>query len=124
MRAGLAFASAELSLYALIALFVSSQIIDLVQEGPSSAKAFFIMSDKAEMVAGDIMTKLERGTTFLQARGGYSGQSRDMLFCVVGKREITRLKEIIYAIDKHAFVIVADAHEVLGEGFKKYHSKH
>ena len=122
--AGLAFGSAELSLYALIALFVSSQILDLVQEGPSSAKAFFIMSDKSDRVASDIMTKLERGTTFLQARGGYSGQSRDMLFCVVGKREITRLKEIIYEIDKHAFVIVADAHEVLGEGFKKYHSKH
>ena len=122
--AGLAFQSAELSLYALISLFISSQVIDLVQEGPSSAKTFFIMTCEPENVAHDIMAKLDRGVTYLQARGGYTGQERAMLFCVVGKREITRLKEIVYARDKHAFVIVADAHEVLGEGFKKYTSKH
>lgn len=121
--AGLAFHSAELSLYALISLFISSQIIDLVQEGPSSAKAFFIITGQSDLVAQQIMEDLGRGVTFLQARGGYTGQQHEMLFCVVGKREITRLKEIVYRQDRHAFVIVADAHEVLGEGFKTYSSK-
>lgn len=116
--AGLAFGSAELSLYALISLFITSQIIDLVQEGPSSAKAFFIMTGEPQAVAREIMAKLDRGVTFLQARGGYTNQERDVVFCVVGKSEITRLKDIVYSIDKKAFVIVADAHEVLGEGFK------
>lgn len=122
--AGLAFQSAELSLYALISLFITTQIVDLVQEGPSSAKAFFIMTNEANAMARDIFAKLERGVTFLQARGGYTGQPKEMLFCVVSKREITKLKEIIYANDKQAFVIVADAHEVLGEGFKTYNSNH
>ena len=122
--AGLAFHSAELSLYALISLFITSQIIDLVQEGPTSAKAFFIMTGQGEKVAQDIMDNLNRGVTYLQARGAYTGQNREMLFCVVSKREITRLKDIIYKNDKHAFVIVSDAHEVLGEGFKAYASKH
>jgi len=118
--AGLAFGSAELALYGLISLFITTQIIDLVQEGPTSAKAFFIMTSKGEQVAREIMDKLDRGVTYLQARGGYTGEPREMLFCVVGKREITRLKDIVYHIDKQAFVIVADAHEVLGEGFKTY----
>ncbi len=120
--AGLAFQSAELSLYALISLFTMTQIIDLVQEGPTSAKTFFIMSSQATVMAKDIFDKLDRGVTFLQARGGYTGQPKEIIFCVVSKREITKLKEIVYANDKHAFVIVADAHEVLGEGFKKYNS--
>ncbi len=118
--AGLAFSSVELSLYALISLFLTTQIIDLVQEGPTSAKAFFIMTGKGEQVAREIMDKLDRGVTYLQARGAYTGEAREMLFCVVGKREITKIKDIVYHIDKQAFVIVADAHEVLGEGFKAY----
>jgi len=73
--AGIAFASAELSLYALIALFLTSHIVDLVQEGPSTAKAFFIMSLKADLVARKIMEEMNRGVTFFQGRGGYSGQS-------------------------------------------------
>lgn len=118
VSAGLAFHSAELSLYAMISLFVSTQIIDLVQEGPSSAKAFFIMSAKADALADAVMTQMERGVTFLHASGGYTKEKSEVLLCVVSTREISRLKEIIYALDKAAFVFVTDAHEVMGEGFK------
>lgn len=117
--AGIVFRSAELSLYGLISLFITSQIIDLVQEGRSTAKAFLIMSEQNPVIAQAIMDEIGRGVTFFQGKGGYSGIARDMLFCVVSTRELGRMKDLIYRFDKRAFVIVADAHEVLGEGFKE-----
>jgi len=117
--AGIAFASAELSLYALIALFLTSHIVDLVQEGPSTAKAFFIMSLKADLVARKIMEEMNRGVTFFQGRGGYSGQSCEVVLCVVSTGEVTKVKDLVHGVDPMAFVIVADTHEVLGEGFTR-----
>lgn len=117
--AGVAFASAELSLYALIALFLTSYIVDLVQEGPSTAKAFFIMSRKSEEVAREVMNELDRGVTFFQGRGAYSGQSCEVVLCVVSTGEVTKVKDLVHSIDPAAFVIVADTHEVLGEGFSR-----
>lgn len=115
--AGVAFKSAELALYGLISLYVTAQIVDLVQEGPSTSKAFWIMSGKADDVSSAILKDLDRGVTFFQGKGGYTGQQRDMLLCVVDTSEVTRLKDLIRKIDPRAFVIVSDAHEVLGEGF-------
>lgn len=117
--AGFAFGSADLSLYALISLFVTTQIIDLIQEGPNSAKAFLIMSDRTAEIAQAIMAEIGRGVTFLFGRGGYSGKEREMLVCVVSKKEVQAMKDLISKIDGKAFVIVADAHEVLGEGFTR-----
>lgn len=115
--AGVAFKSAELALYALISMYVTGQIIDLVQEGPSTSKAFFIMSSQQDKVSDVILRELNRGVTRFQATGGYTGQPREMLLCVVSTSEVTQLKELIYEIDSKAFVIVTSAHEVLGEGF-------
>lgn len=115
--AGVVFGSAELSLYALISLFVTTKIIDLVQEGPSASKAFFIMSSCPGEVANAIMAELGRGVTMLAGRGAYTKSERDVVFCVVSTREVSHMKELVYRIDRQAFVIVADAHEVLGEGF-------
>jgi len=115
--AGVAFNSAELALYALISMFVTGQIIDLVQEGPSSSKAFFVMSNEPMKVADAIFMELDRGVTLFQVTGGYTGQPREMLLCVVSTSEVTQLKELIQSIDAQAFVIVTSAHEVLGEGF-------
>lgn len=117
--AGVAFASAELSLYALISLYVTSKIIDLIQEGPSSAKAFIIITARPEVVAKTIMEDVGRGVTFVQGRGAYSGTCREVLLCVVHTSEVTRIKELVYGIDPRAFVILVDAHEVLGEGFTR-----
>ncbi|MEG6584963.1 YitT family protein [Dendrosporobacter sp. 1207_IL3150] len=115
--AGVVFKSPELALYATISIFVTAQIIDLVQEGPSTSKAFLIMTDKPQQVADGILYEIDRGVTFLQGKGGYTGQDRELLLCVVSTSEVTQLKELIYQKDQKAFVIVADAHEVLGEGF-------
>lgn len=117
LSAGIAFKSPELSLYALISLFVTTQLIDLIQEGPSSAKAFVVMTVMPDKVAQAILAEMERGVTYLQGRGAYTGEVRETLLCVVSTSEVTALKDLIYHIDKSAFVIVADVHEVLGEGF-------
>lgn len=117
--AGIAFASAELSLYALISLFVTTKIIDLIQEGPSTSKAFLIITDEPETVAQAIFRELARGVTFFQAKGGYTGKNRDVLLCVVSTSEVTKLRDIVNEIDHMAFIIVADVHEVMGEGFTR-----
>lgn len=115
--AGFAFKSAELALYALISIFVTGQIVDLVQEGATTSKAFFVMSNKSKQVADAILTEMDRGVTVLQSKGGYTGELRETLLCVVSTSEVTQLKEVIHQIDAKAFVIVTSAHEVLGEGF-------
>ena len=115
--AGIVFKSPELALYAIIAIFVTAKIIDLVQEGPNNSKAFFIMAAEPELLAEGILKEVDRGVTFLQGKGGYTGQDRELLLCVVETSEVTLLKELIYQHDPQAFIIVTDAQEVLGEGF-------
>ena len=118
--AGLLFRSAELPLYGLISLFVTAKVIDLVQEGWSTAKAFFIISPNNDAISQAIINEIGRGVTRLQAKGGYTGNDTETLFCVVSTREVSKMKDLVYRFDKRAFVIVADAHEVLGEGFKEF----
>ncbi|NPV27805.1 MAG: YitT family protein [Firmicutes bacterium] len=116
--AGVVF-DAELAMYALLSLFVTSQVIDLVQEGKGYAKAAFIISPATEQITQAIFHQLDRGATALKGRGLYTGQDREIIFCVVTQSEETKLKDLVYQIDPQAFVIVSDVHEVLGEGFKK-----
>ncbi len=118
--AGIVFKSWELAMYALLSIFVASWLVDLVQEGISYTKAFFIISDKHREIADLIMSDLNRGVTALKAQGMYTGTEREILLAVVNRIEISRLKNLVYEIDPGAFVILADVHEVFGEGFKKY----
>lgn len=119
VAAGITFNSAELAMYALITIFITAWLIDLVQEGFSYAKAFIIVSDQAADIASAILKELDRGATAWTARGMFTGAERDVLLSVVNRSEVTRLKDIVYSVDPRAFVILADVHEVLGEGFKK-----
>jgi uncharacterized membrane-anchored protein YitT (DUF2179 family) len=118
--AGFTFKSWELAMYALITIFVTAWLIDLVQEGISYTKAFFIISQRADEIAGVVLRELNRGATALKGRGMYTGRERDVLLVVVNRSEVTRLKDLIYRVDRQAFVILADVHEVLGEGFKQW----
>lgn len=120
VAAGIVFNSWELSLYALIAIFVTAQVIDVVQEGFSYTKAFYIISDHAEDIAHRILHDLDRGGTAIKARGLYHNVEREVIFTVVNRAEVARLKELVHSIDPRAFVVVADVREVLGEGFKDY----
>ena len=114
------FNSAELAMYALLTIFVVSWLIDVVQEGLSYARAFLIISDRPSEIAAAIVAGLNRGASAWPARGVYTGADREVVLSVVNRSEVSRLKEIIYGVDPCAFVILADVHEVLGEGFKEY----
>ena len=117
--AGLIFHSVELSLYAMITLFVTSKVVDAVLEGLDFAKAAFIISDAAEIIGQKILTDLQRGATGLLGRGMYSTQQKEIILCVISRAEEMKLKELVKQIDPRAFIIIADVREVLGEGFKE-----
>ena len=108
------------ALYALIAIYAVSKVSDGIIEGMKYSKVAYITSDKSEEIAAAILKELERGVTALDARGMYSGNRKDVLFCVVSRKEIAQLKELVVGHDAQAFVIVSDAREVLGEGFIEY----
>ncbi|KKI88769.1 membrane protein [Bacillus sp. SA1-12] len=105
------------AMYTLVAVFVGARVIDFMQEGAYAAKGATIISSKSEEISKRIMEEMERGVTILKGQGSFSKQDRDVLYCVVGKNEIVRLKSVITAVDPHAFVAVSDVHDVLGEGF-------
>jgi len=109
--------SIEQGLYALLALFVTSKTIDIVQVGFGSSKMALIITDKQEEVREGILTKIDRGVTKLTAHGGYTDFERPILMCVVDQAQFTKLKLLVQTIDPSAFVIVMDASEVHGRGF-------
>lgn len=118
--AGLYVFGLKPALYAVVAIFITSKVSDALMEGMKYSKAAFIITDRYQEVADAIMTKLDRGLTGLDATGMYSGDKKIVLYCVVSKKEIVDLKDIVAEIDTKAFVIVTDAREVLGEGFLEY----
>ncbi|WP_404826308.1 YitT family protein [Priestia flexa] len=109
----------ERGLYALIGLYVTSKTIDLVQVGVGRSKMALIITNKEKEVRHEILHTIDRGMTRLSAYGGYTDEERPILMVVVEQTEFTKLKQTVKAIDPSAFVIVADASEVLGEGFKR-----
>ncbi|MCC3356984.1 YitT family protein [Bacillus sp. REN16] len=109
----------ESGLYALIGLFVTSKTIDLVQVGLGNSKMALIITNNQDEVRQEIFDKLDRGVTKLSGYGGYTDDERPMLMCVVDQKEFTKLKQVVRSIDTSAFVVVMDAAEVLGEGFKR-----
>ena len=107
----------ERALYAIIAVYLVTKVSDGIIEGLKFSKSVYIITEKPDEVSRMVMEDLDRGITGISARGMYSGQDKLMLFCVVGKKELVHLKEMIDEIDPNAFVIVGDAREVHGEGF-------
>ena len=108
---------AEYALYALICIFLAARLIDFVLQGLSRQKACYVICHHPEEVKKDLMEKLNRGITVLQAQGGYSGKERPVLLCLLSAQEVVQLKTIVRQADARAFVFITDAYEVLGEGF-------
>jgi uncharacterized membrane-anchored protein YitT (DUF2179 family) len=117
LTAGMVF-SAEQALYALLALFITTKTIDVVQVGFSNSKVAYIISEDEEKITRTILHDLDRGVTRLTAHGGFTGEKRTVLMAVVSQTEVTRLKAVVQAADPQAFIIITGATEVLGEGFK------
>ena len=113
------FIEAEYALYAFISLYAASKLIDVVMDGLSREKACYVISNQHMRVKEEIMEKLDRGVTVLSAEGGYSGEKRPVLLCVLSAQEVGRLTAIVREADEAAFLFISDAHEVLGEGFRR-----
>jgi uncharacterized membrane-anchored protein YitT (DUF2179 family) len=105
------------AMYTLVAVFVAARVIDFMQDTGYAAKGATIISEKSNEIAEKIMNEMDRGVTILKGQGSYTKRERDVLYCVVAKNELSRLKSVITSVDPHAFVAVSDVHDVLGEGF-------
>lgn len=113
----------EKGLFALIGLYVTSKTIDLVQIGWKRSKMVLIITEEEEKMKRAILEQVDRGLTKLKSYGGYTDQERNTIMVVVDQTEFTGLKRLVRTIDPKAFVIVLDASEVLGQGFKPFHEK-
>ncbi|MDP8226490.1 MAG: YitT family protein [Candidatus Celaenobacter polaris] len=116
--AGFCFRGVEYALWGFIALYISSKVIDVIIAGLGYAKASLIISDKSEEIKDIIFEKMNRGVTFLKSEGAYSHIKRDVILCIVSRREVAKLSEIVKSTDPDAFVIIQEVHQVLGKGFK------
>lgn len=115
----LLFIPKEKVLYTLVSVFIASKIIDFIQEGAYAAKAFTIICDNPEGLAKHITKELDRGVTLMPAVGAYSGNQKMVIYCVVSRFEIRKLKSLVRQHDRRAFIVINDVHDVLGEGFRE-----
>lgn len=105
------------ALYSLIVSWVMSRVIEFVDNGLSASQTVFIITEQPEAVRDTILADLGRGVTLLQAQGGYTGESRPLLFTVLRRREVRRLRALVSQLDPNAFVVISPSRDVLGEGF-------
>lgn len=116
--ASLVYRNIESALYSVIALYVSSRLMDTVLYGADKGKIIYIISSSPDSIIKSVNTVLGRGVTVLQATGGYTGQPYRMLMCTVRRHEVSEVYRIIKDCDPRAFTVVSDAGEIIGEGFK------
>ncbi len=112
------FKNIEIGLYSAIAIFLMGKMIDLIFEGVNFAKVIFIISPKYEEIAGQISASINRGSTGLFSKGMYTDQEKLTLLCVGSRTEAYEMQSIAKEIDKEAFIIIMNAREVIGKGFK------
>lgn len=104
-------------MYTLVCVFVTAKVIDFVQEGAYAARGAIIISNHNHEIAERIAKRMDRGVTFLRGYGYYTKEDREVIYCVVAKNEMFKLKSIVLSIDPHAFISVSEVHDVSGEGF-------
>lgn len=107
------------AMYSLLAYFIAFKVIDITVEGLDESKAVMIVSEKPEQIAEMLMARLGRGVTFLDGKGGYTGETKSVLYSVITRLEIAKLKAIVDEIDETAFITISDVHEVMGGQFQK-----
>ena len=111
----------EKALYGLFMIYLSGVAADTTSQGSSVIRSAFIITDETEKVILAIQDQLDRGATIISAKGGYTGKDRPIVYCVVTAAEVVRLKAIVHECDPDAFMVVGQANEALGEGFKPLH---
>lgn len=114
----IAFKEIEVGLYSAIVIFLVGKMIDIVFEGINFCKIVYIISDKSDEIVENINQEMKRGTTELYGKGSYSQKDKMVILCVTKRREIEKVKSISHKYDSSAFIIISDAREVYGLGFK------
>ena len=117
---GLAFGDMSRSLYCGVAIFICGQVVDAVVYRFDYSKVALIISKEPEKIAKTIGDELEKGATFLHGEGSYSGEDKKVILTVVKRHQLAELKRLVVQIDPKAFIIVQEAHQVLGDGFARY----
>ena len=117
---GIVYRDITSALYTGLAVFVTSQVVDMVVYRFDFSKVALIITKEHERVAREISDKLERGATFLYGEGSYSGRQTKVVLTAVKKQQLAELKELVVHNDPNAFIIVQEAHQVLGDGFSRY----
>lgn len=107
------------AMYSVLVYFIAYKVIDIVLEGLNEAKSVTIISDKSEQIGNAIIKKLDVGVTYLKGKGGYTGADKEIIYCVISRLEIAKLKEVINSIDHSAFLAIEDVHEVDGVRIKE-----
>lgn len=110
--------SMSLTLYSAISIFISSLVVEKVVSGLQSTYTAMIISDEHVRILPAILNNLHRGCTLLEARGGYTGASRPIIMVTLAQTQLPRLREVVFRIDNHAFIIINESNEVYGIGFK------
>ena len=113
------FKEIEIGLYSAIAIYLMGKIIDVIFEGIYFTKLLFIVSEKNEEIAKEVGEKIQRGATWIFGKGMYTGEDKLILMCAASRGDIARIKNIARKIDRNSFIIIANAREVVGKGFKK-----
>lgn len=117
---GVVFGDINKALYSAVTLYVCSMVLDGVVYGLDYSVVALVISDQHQTICQEITSKLDRGITILRGQGYYSGQDKRVILCAIKKRQAAELKELVMGIDPAAFVILQEAHQVVGEGFKRY----
>lgn len=117
---GLAFGEMSKALYTGITVFLAGKVLDMMVYSFDYSKVVLIISQHHGQIADDIFKKLDRGVTYLSGEGAYSGTEKKVILSVVKRHQLADLKQLVVDIDKDAFVIVQEAHQVLGDGFSRY----
>jgi uncharacterized membrane-anchored protein YitT (DUF2179 family) len=112
------YISQEKVLYTLVSIFISTRMIDYITQGAYAAKAFTVITENALSITQSITDELQRGVTLFPARGAFSQATKEVVYCIVSRSEVHRLKLIIQRVDPSAFIIISDVNDVLGEGFR------
>ena len=118
VSAAIVFRSAESALYAAILIFISSRVVDYVMYGAGNGKMLLVFTDKAHEVSKAITSRMTRGVSIVPVEGGYTGEHKSMLICVLRSSEVSKVRKIIKDADPCTFKVITEAREVLGEGFR------
>lgn len=120
VASAIAFGSVYSALYGVVALYISSFVMDQVLYGMDNAKVAYIISDAYDQISHAIIHDMDRGVTLLHGEGGWSGEDKKVLLVAFKQKQIVALKQTVKSIDPNAFLIVCEAHEILGDGFREY----